>query len=428
MSNLTFLGSMGEVGASGILVDTGEGKFLLDYGASTDSTPSRPPMQFNTKIDSVLLSHAHFDHCGSMPLAMKQCKAPIYAAPCTQPLTEMLLYDSVKIHTQEMGNMEGGLQAMPYTNDDVKATMRQFKTIHYRKPFRVNKTMINYFDAGHIPGSAMIHLKTGAGQNDILYTGDYQAVDSRLLKKNDDDVPKAEVMITESTYGDKDHPDRAGQEKELIDIVTTTVESGGIAMIPSFAVGRAAELLLVLEQKGIDYPVYMDGMAKKATSIVNRHSDLLRNEEELDETLKKVQFVTTSRHRARIIREPCAIITTSGMMDGGPIGWYMSHLYDKENCSVTFTGWQAPDSVGKALLDTGKFTGNDMDVPTKVSVKRLDFSAHVGRTPMLKFIKKQNPEKIFCVHGDDTKKFADELRGMGFDANAPMEDNNKFKV
>ena len=394
MTRLDFLGAINEIGSSSILVDSGKSKFILDFGGNTNTTPSTPPIQPKEKVDAVFLSHAHFDHCGSLPLITKPNPGiPVYSAPCTPELTEMLLYDSVKINIQEMGNIKGDNFSLPFTNEDVIQTLRRFKRVEYRKPFNFKDSKVNFFDAGHIPGSSMIHFDYGADKKKILYTGDFQSIDSRLLKKFDDNVPNTEILITESTYSDKDHPSRESQEKELIDIVTTTIESGGIAMIPSFAVGRAAELLLVLEQRGIDYPVYMDGMAKKATTIINNNNTLLNDKDGLSNVMKKVKFVAGNKHRNKIIRNPCAIITTSGMMDGGPINFYMSRLYNDESSSVTFTGWQAPNSVGKSLLDNGRYIGQGMDVESKVLVKRLDFSAHVGRQGILDFINKINPNK-----------------------------------
>jgi putative mRNA 3-end processing factor len=423
MIQITFLGSMAEVGASGILVDDGKTKFLLDYGANTETTPARPPLPVGGRVDAVLLSHAHVDHCGSLPTITKESSAPIYAAECTKDLTELLLYDSLKINLQEIGSIEG--TKLPFVKQDIKNTIRNFREIQYRKPFNANDTKVTLFDAGHIPGSSMPHIDA---EKKVLYTGNYNGIDTRLLKKFDDELPKIDVLITESTYSDRDHPDRKSQERELIELVEQTVANGGVALIPSFAVGRAQELLLILEQNGIDYPVYMDGMAKKATTIINRHKKLLRDPHELDDVLKKVKYVTTDKHRRKIVKDPCAIISTSGMLDGGPTGSYMRMLHDDESSSLLMTGWQAAGTPGKVLLETGRFIHEGMDVEVKMRVKRLDFSAHIGKSDMFRFIEKVNPEKVFCVHGDHTEEFAQELQGKGFDAIAPIANNRIFKI
>jgi putative mRNA 3-end processing factor len=272
----------------------------------------------------------------------------------------------------------------------------------------------------------MSHVEIGGKK--FLYTGNYNSIDTRLLRRFDDRLPKTDVLITESTYSDRDHPDRRSQEKELIDIVTQTISNGGTALIPSFAVGRAQELLLILEQEGIDYPVFMDGMAKKATTIINRHKKLLRDPHELDETLKKVKYVTSQKHRSKVVKDPCAIITTSGMLSGGPTSSYIRMLHDDENSSIVLTGWQAHQTPGKLLLETGRYVNaeDEMDVEVRMRVRRLDFSAHIGRGDLFRFVEKMSPEKVFCVHGDHTEEFAQELQQKGFDAVAPIANNRTF--
>lgn len=428
MVQLTFCGAMTEVGASAILIENRASKILLDYGADTAETPARPPLPVGGRVGAVVLSHAHVDHCGSLPLITRQSNAPIYAAECTKELAELLLFDSLKINMEEAGNIEGA--KLPFVKQDVKNTIRNFRDVRYRKQFSLPGARATLFDAGHIPGSAMTYVDFGTGTKKFLYTGNYNGIDTRLLKKCDANLPKVDVLITESTYSDRDHPDRKSQEKELIDIVTQTVSNGGVALIPSFAVGRAQELLLILEQEGIDYPVFMDGMAKKAATIINRHKKLLRDPKELDEALRKVKYVTSQKHRAKVVKGPCAIITTSGMLSGGPTNSYLKMLHGDENSSMVLTGWQANGTPGKLLLETGRYVNSEeeVDVEVKMRVRRLDFSAHIGRKDLLAFIGKTSPEKVFCVHGDHTEEFANELREKGFDAFAPIANNRAFQI
>jgi putative mRNA 3-end processing factor len=415
---------MAEVGCSAMVIEDGNWRVMLDYGADTETTPARPPLPLG-RVNSVILSHAHVDHCGSLPMVTKESNCPIYAAPCTRDITELLLYDSLKINMQEAGNIEGA--KLPFVKEDVKKTIRNFREVQFRKPFNIPGAKVTLFDAGHIPGSAMTFIEMGGKK--FLYTGNYNTIDTRLLRRCDMDLPEFDYLITESTYSDRDHPDRKGQEQELIDIVTQTVSNGGIALIPSFAVGRAQELLLILEQEKIDYPVFMDGMAKKATTIINRYKNMLRDPRELDETLKKVKYVTSQKHRAKVVKEPCAIITTSGMLSGGPTNSYMKMLAGDDKSSLILTGWQAHDSPGKLLLETGRYVnleeGTNLEV--RMRVRRLDFSAHLGRKQLWEFIKKTQPKITFCIHGDHTEDFARELNDAGYEAIAPIANNNTFE-
>lgn len=424
MIELTFLGASGEVGASGILVDNGVEKIVMDYGADTETTPPRPPLPVEGKIDSVLLTHAHLDHCGSLPLLIQKNRVPIYALECTRDLAELLLNDSLKINMETIGSIEDA--KLPFTKRDVKNTIRSFVAVNYRKSFRLHAAKVTYYDAGHIPGSAM-SLVDVDGKH-ILYTGNYNTIDTRLLKRADEDLPEIHALITESTYSDRDHPDREDQEREFADTVRATIFNGGVALISSFAIGRSQEILLILDKYGIDFPVYMDGMAKKATTIINKHKNLLRDPTSLDKALENVEYISSDRMRQKIIKQPCAIITTSGMLDGGPIVPYIRRLHDDERASLILTGFQAKGSAGKTLLETGHFIFENLDLEMKMRVRRFDFSAHLGRKQLFDFIGKTSPERVFCVHGDHTEEFAMELRQNGFDAVAPIANNRVFRL
>jgi putative mRNA 3-end processing factor len=272
-------------------------------------------------------------------------------------------------------------------------------------------------------------LIASQGKN-LLYTGDFNSIHTRLLKKADLDLPKIDVLITESTYSDRDHPSRKSQEKELIKIINETLAIDGTCLIAGFAIGRITELLLVLNAYGIDYPVFVDGMTKKAITITNNYRNLLRDPKSVDKALEKVEYVATHRMRRKIIKEPCVILTTSGMLQGGPIVYYLKSLYDKRNCSLILAGWQLEGTPGKILLETGRYVNEKfgLNLEVKLFFKRLDFSAHAGKTELFKFIEKINPEKIFCIHGDHTQEFANELKERGFDAIAPMANNRIFSV
>ncbi len=425
MIQLDFLGSCAEVGASGILVDTGAEKILMDYGADVEETPARPPLPVLGKIDAIIATHSHLDHVGSIPTLMKQNPVPIFGLPVTKELAELLLNDSLKLNIEAIGDIEG--TKLPFDKSHILTTMKKFVPTSYRKPFKIHNTKVTFFDAGHIPGSALVLLENR--EKKILYTGNHNTVDTRLLKHADENFPDCEVMITESTYSDRDHPDRKKTEKDFIDFIRGAIANSGVVLVSSFAIGRSQELLLILQKHGIDFPVYIDGMAKKATTIVNKYKNMLREPDLLDAALEKTQYVSKNNMRKKIVREPCVIITTSGMLNGGPVVPYIEMLHNDENSALLMTGWQASGSAGKVLLETGRFPiENKGEVDIRMTVKRFDFSAHAGRKQLFDFIEKHNPQKVFCVHGDHTEEFADELRQKGFDAAAPIANNRIFEV
>jgi len=414
---LEFLGAMSCVGASGVLVEENGDKIVLDYGAKVREIPLKFPLPVE-KPKAVLLSHAHLDHSGGIPLLVKNYSTPIYALDITKELTELLLSDSIKVSREE------GVE-LPFNEFDVEQTIKNFVIVNYHKPFKVGNFKITYFDAGHIPGSAMIFVES-KGTN-ILYTGDFNDIKTRLLEKCEQNLPKVKNLIIESTYADREHPDRKREEKEFVRMVDDTISNNCPAIISSFAVGRAQEVLLILANHGISCPIFIDGMAKKATTIINKYKKYLREPEELEEALKLVTYVKGNM-RKRLVKEAACIITTSGMLNGGPIVNYIKRLYKNERASLILTGWQMEGTPGRILLETGRFIYEKIDLEVKMKVRRFDFSAHAGRKGIFEFIKRVNPEKIFCVHGDHTQEFAEELRREGFDAVAPIANNRIFEV
>jgi putative mRNA 3-end processing factor len=148
----------------------------------------------------------------------------------------------------------------------------------------------------------------------------------------------------------------------------------------------------------------------------------------LDEALKKVKYVASDKMRNKIIKQPCVIITTSGMLSGGTCVFYLKKLYNDRDSSLALTGYQLEGTPGKTLLETGKYITEDLNLELRMFVRRLDFSSHSGRTELFDFVKKVNPEKIFCVHGDHTEEFAQELTKEGFDAVSPLANNRIFKI
>jgi len=341
---LEFLGAMGCVGASGILVEENNDRIVLDYGTKIREIPPKFPLPVE-KPKAVLLSHAHLDHCGAIPLLVKKYSTPIYALDVTKDLTELLLEDSIKVSREE------GVE-LPFNEFDVRQTIKNFVLVDYNKPFKVGNFQITYFDAGHIPGSAMIFVENK--DTNLLYTGDINDINTRLLEKCEEDLPKVKNLIIDSTYSDREHPDRKREEKELVKMIEETISDNHPAIVAAFAVGRAQEILLILAKHGISYPLFMDGMAKKATTIINRYKKYLREPEDLEEALKFVTYVK-GRMRRRLVKEAACIITTSGMLTGGPVVKYIEKLYKKEKASLILTGWQIEGTPGRILLETGRF-------------------------------------------------------------------------
>ncbi len=420
MTRLSFLGGFREVGRSAVLVDTGTEKILLDYGNKINVKPTEYPKEISDKLDAVILTHAHLDHCGAIPIIYHQGqKCSFYGTGINKTLAKMLLFDSWKIAMYE-GEEE------KFTKKDIKITLKHFKPVEYRKPFKIGKTTITFFDAGHIPGSAMILLETNNKR--ILYTGDFMLSDSRLVKGADSKIPNSDILITESTYSDREHPDRIKEERKMIESIKETIANNGIALISCFAIARTQEILLTLDEYEIKGNVYLDGMSMKATRIIDSYPQLQREYNQVKQALNRlrVRFITNPSIRKKAIKKPSIIVTTSGMLTGGPVARYIEKLYDRDDSTLILTGFQVPGTEGALLLQTGRYIHQDLDLKMGMSVRKFNFSSHAPRSELFSFARKINPGKIFCVHGDNTVRFAKDLNHeFGFNAISP-KDNRVF--
>ncbi|QQG39713.1 MAG: MBL fold metallo-hydrolase [Candidatus Aenigmatarchaeota archaeon] len=419
MMKLQCLGAAQEVGRSGFVLDTGSERILMDYGIKVVTGAEgvdQPafPMAASVKLDGVVVSHAHLDHGGFVPsLYNRGYRGPVHASATTLDLMDLLLKDSLKL-----AKIKG--HGIGYFSKDVSTMYANAFRVAYGQQFEIGNSQVMFYDAGHIPGSGQAVIDTGKGV--VVYTGDMKVEKTELLNGLSPVREDVKTLIIESTYGTKEHPNRDETEKHLIKRIREAVNNDGVALVSSFAVGRAQELLLVLEKYGIDVPIYVDGMCRDATAIALRYSEFLRYPQMLQRVFARAKKVTNNQAREKILKKkhPCVIITTSGMLNGGPVAHYLEHLKDDRNSYLAMTGFQAEGSAGKALLETGVYKTEKKEFKLKVPFEKLDFSAHAGRSELVNYIKTLNPERVVCIHGEDTKKFAAALKEEhGFDAVAP---------
>lgn len=407
MIEISFLGGAGEVGKSSFLVDTGVEKFLLDYGIEVQhGTVPKPPQ---TNLDGVFISHAHLDHSGQVPELFKRgYRGKIYLTRETLQLASILVRDSLKIQKRRGDPLH-------FSMNDIKTFERSCAFLEPGEMQEFTSSSVRYFNAGHVPGSVMTLVESKGKR--LLYMGDVKFIDTELMNGGHRDFKDIDAIITDSTYSYANHPDRKNLEERLRQIVQETVYNDGIALVPSFAVGRTQEMLLVLRKLGI--PIFMDGMGIKATEAILRERKSVRDPKALSEAFGRAKKVRNQKMRERVTDNPCAIITTAGMLNGGPVAHYISRLFNRKDCSLTLTGFQVPGTSGHRLLDTGRYVNEDYDLKMGMKTEFLDFSAHTDHDHLLEFFRKVSPEKLILVHGEHTEEFAKELKGEGFDAVAP---------
>ena len=389
---LTFLGACKEVGRAAILAEEKKERVLLDYGVRMNDETVLP-LPVRGFLDGVIVSHAHLDHSGAVPLLYKSSETPCYMTPPSLPLIDLLVQDSIKVARLR------GFEHI-FSHSHLKRLIRNIIPLPYARDHRICAGMEFCFqDAGHILGSATVNFRTK--DHSVLFTGDIKYTETRLHSPAYDGYKDIDVLITESTYGDRSHPPRKELEKKFVESCRRVCDSNGNVLVPSFAVGRAQELLSVLEGHGFDYPVYMDGMSKKASEIMMSFPNYLRDPKETFSALKKAIWVENAETRRAALEEPSVVISTAGFLQGGPAVHYLFRMKELPNQAVFFVGYQPEDEPGKRLLETKRFMFEDYDLDYKeIEVEYFDFSAHSGKEDLQRFTKKMNPKLAFFIHGD----------------------------
>ncbi|MCK5239939.1 MAG: beta-CASP ribonuclease aCPSF1, partial [Candidatus Thorarchaeota archaeon] len=422
------LGGFKEVGRQSMFLQTPESNVLIDCGVNV-GTPSKafPRLdmpEFNiAELDAVIITHAHLDHCGMVPFLFKYgYRGPVYMTAPTLNLATLLQLDYL-----DVAEREGKLR--PYRDRDVKEAILHTITLNYGEVTDIAPDVrLTLHNAGHILGSAIIHLHIGDGQYNLAYTGDFKFGRSRLLEPATFTFPRLETLIVESTYGhptDK-MPPRQEVEKKFAGIIRKTIERGGKVLIPVLAVGRAQEIMLVIEdlvtKKRIPkIPVYLEGMIAQATAIHTAHPEALSKKiremifhQGVNPFLNEI-FVQVDSHTQReeiVEGEPCIIMATSGMLAGGPSVDYFRLLAPDEINSLCFVSYQGEGTLGRRIQKGWKEVqmrnrnGNTQVVPVNLQVETVEgFSGHSDRKQILNFIKRVSPvpEKVLTCHGEASK-------------------------
>lgn len=400
---LRFLGGAREVGRSAVLVND---SLLLDYGMM-NATPPRFPVGSVTP-EAVILSHGHLDHVGALPSLLSGTDHPaIHWTPPTRELAHLLAQDTLKLH--------GGTYDCPFTAEEVRR-MRQVSTAHaYQEPFEAAGHEVTLYNAGHIPGSA--HVLVDDGDTRLLYTGDFHTDDQRLVAGTSA-RPEADVVVCESTYADVEHTDRTELERRFVDTVQTTVWNGGTVVVPVFAIGRTQELCMICEAHDVD--CYVDGMGTRVTDLLKQYPEFLRDPAAFRRAKSAARTVSGGdEQRRRIADTNTTVLTTAGMVTGGPVMTYLPAIRSNPTNAVTLTGYQAAGTPGRELLDTGRAEIDGRVLPVSAHVESFDFSAHADRNGLRNFLKAYRDATILLNHGDNCVSFATELRTNGYDASAP---------
>ena len=389
--SFTALGGCNEVGRSSFLVDFGE-KVLLDRGIKLTPSGAEYPLPVETNMDAVVISHAHLDHSGALPDLFVNSHILSYMTAPTLDISKILWFDTVKI---------AGLESedIPFSKAEIDEAAKYTFPVEYNRTLQITPNCsTQFFDAGHILGSAMPKLTIG--DKSLLYTGDFKVEETRLFKGANLNVGNVDFLAIESTYGDRNHPPRKECEKLFIEEIQETLDNGGWAIVPAFAVGRSQEIIDVLHEHKINAPIFLDGMGQKVARTTMHFPEFLKNPRSLKKALENTHWIKGQSERNKVLKEPSVVVTTAGMLQGGPAMNYIKKLHKGEKNNIFLTGFQVEETPGRILMETNKIEIDGKSYEVKGKVEKFDFSAHASQKEMMKAISKWQPEKILLVHGD----------------------------
>ncbi|MHC1632067.1 MAG: beta-CASP ribonuclease aCPSF1 [Methanotrichaceae archaeon] len=423
---VTTLGGCREVGRSCMLLSTPESKIIVDCGVNVGSDDSATPYLYVSEVyplnqlDAVVLTHAHLDHCGLVPLLYKYgYDGPIY---CTQPTRDLMVL--LQLDYIDVAAREG--KRLPYNSVMIREALKHIITLNYGDVTDIAPDIkLTMHNAGHILGSAICHFHVGDGLYNVAFSGDFKFEKTRLFDPAVHSFPRLETLIMEATYGGANsiQPSRREAETQLLKVVRNTIKRGGKVLIPAFAVGRSQEVMVVLEEairrKSLEkINIYLDGMISEATAIHTTYPEYLNNE------LRDLIFhkginpflsdcfvqVETHQQRSNIMEGgPSVILATSGMMNGGPVMEYLRRIGPDERNTLVIVGYQAEGTTGRRIQKGWdeipvSEDGRTQTVKINLDVVTVDgFSGHSDRHQLMDFIRRvyPKPTRVITNHGDE---------------------------
>ncbi len=446
---ISMLGAFREVGRSCLLLQTKKSNIIIDCGinpASMDNEYAFPYLNFMniplSEIDAVVISHAHTDHVGFLPYLFKYgYEGPVYMTTPSKELTALLQRDYVNIVKRYWD------KDPPYDKLDIQKELKHIITVPYQEVVDITpEVKLTFYNAGHVLGSAIVHLHIGEGKHNLVYSGDIKFGFTQLFEPAEVNFPRVETLLVESTYGGRGDisPNKKERDALLKKIIMETIERKGSVLIPVFAVGRSQELILTLEDfarkdKDWNIPVYIDGMVLEATAIHTAYPEYLRgyvqkrilsNDSPFEWDMIKV---ANGSDRSAIVNEedPCIILAPSGMLTGGPSYDYLKIMAEDERNTLIFVGYQSSLSLGAKIqkgvreIQTTDDRGKLKTLKINMRVETVEgFSGHSDRKQLMSWIRNlsSKPKRIFTMHGDynKTEEFARDIsRRFGITALAP---------
>ncbi len=432
--DIQFLGGAGGVGATCQLVTLGDRRFLVDAGVRMDSADRLPDLAAlaGIRLDAILITHAHADHIGALPLVADRFPtAPIYATPATMRLMEVMLGDAVRVMARRAAEE---LELPLYDEALVAATLHRLRPLapEAQSLPELPGIVVHARRAGHIAGAVSLGFEADDGR--LVISGDVSVTPQRTIPGAAIPAPRyPDLLVLESTYGARLHPNRAQEERRLAEAVAEVIARGGHCLIPAFALGRAQEVILILRAAQRDghippFPIGVDGLVRSVCAAYAAFPDALAP------ALRRhllnggkpffgntVQPVETPQQRERLLAgPPAAIIASSGMLTGGPSVWYAERLAGDARAAIFFSGYLDDEAPGRRLLDLAsappearRLTLNGRELPVACQVGRYSLSAHADGDELAGLVRALQPRTVALVHGDAEARAALAARLSG---------------
>jgi len=392
------LGAGQEVGRAAIAIRSGESKryLLLDYGVNFNERdePQLPLHIRPNDIAALVVTHAHLDHVGATPIFYTSARIPAIMTTLTKKLSEVMIKDFIKISGYYL----------PFDNTDLSTLLDNTIEVNYNEEVKIDNFKIKLLNAGHIPGSSMVYIEVDGVT--ILYTGDINTIDTRLVKRPELENIHADIVIIEGTYGNAIHPPRKQVEDEFIESINEVIENGGNVLIPAFSLGRSQEILSLLFERMSWANVFYDGMIRVINNILLSHPEFINRYDLLANALSKFKLVRGSSDRKRIVKgSENIVVSSAGMLKGGPAVYYVKKLMDDPNNAIFLVSFQGPSTPGRSLLEDGVI-GEGREL-IKARIQWFDFSSHAGSDGLLWTIKNiKDVSKVVIIHSQPNSALA----------------------
>jgi len=389
---LRFLGACQEVGRSAYTVKTANSQILMDYGVMINHEVSFPIHISPKDLNAVVLTHAHLDHSGLVPMLYLHSKLPLYGVEPTFKLSKVLVRDMIKLSGYYL----------PFEYMDLENMLSHAVSVEYNSQFKINDASVSMINAGHIPGSAQIIIESDGRR--VLYTGDFNLVPTHLVPGADRQYNNLDAIIIESTYAGDDHPDRVESERNFVLACKEVVEDGGTVLVPAFGVGRSQEIICMLSDHNFSHPIFVDGMALDAIRMLEQHPGSLRDGDLFKKAMRQAEQITNWNERRKAARTAGVIVSPAGMLKGGASVFYMENLAHNNHNGIFLVSYQVEGSPGRMLLDEGRFILRGKARKVEARVEKFDFSSHGGKSQLHETLQEVDKKtRVFVVHGEEAK-------------------------